>query len=331
MFEKLGLLGTKIFRFEYWPWKTLYIPLLPYYAYLAFKNKSWVFPAHINLGLPMGGFFMEDKNAMLKDIKEQYLPKTYEINSSKDLEQDFHYPLVFKPVNAQRGTNVEKINSKSEAINYSKKVGFPFVAQHWVEYDIELAIVYHRKPGQKKGTVSSVTQKEFLAVEGDAQSSVKELLATNTRAKMVGDGLFQNIKIDLNYIPKQNEKIIIEPIGNHCRGTLFRNASHLDFNLIAETCDHILAQKKDFYFGRFDLKTKSVADLYHKTNTYVLELNGVNADPAHVFDPDYPFFKALRDIMRHWKYMSEIALVQKQSVNFTEDRKISLNLIKKLV
>lgn len=71
--------------------------------------------------------------------------------------------------------------------------------------------------------------------------------------------------------------------------------------------DEILKDFEGFNYGRFDLKVKTIEDLYEGKNIKVLELNGVNADPAHIFDPNYKLLKAYKDVAWHWKRLSDIA------------------------
>ena len=43
-----------------------------------------------------------------------------------------------------------------------------------------------------------------------------------------------------------------------------------------------------------------------------MEYNGVAAEPAHIYDPNYPLHKKYRDIYRHWKIIFAIYKVQKK-------------------
>ena len=38
-----------------------------------------------------------------------------------------------------------------------------------------------------------------------------------------------------------------------------------------------------------------------------MEINGVNAEPTHVYQPNYGLFKAYRDIFSHMKIIYEIS------------------------
>ena len=288
----MKLLFIKIFRFEFWPWKVLYFPLLPYYLYLSLKNRSLTFPSIVNTSLRNGGFFDENKQEILTKIPEDFLPKSIYVQPYtvffevlKKIEvKNIGFPLIAKPLNDQRGKDVSILSGETKLLQYFQKIGKDFVIQEFITYPIELAILYSRMPNEPKGIVSSITFKEFLTVSGNGKDDIETILRKNPRAEMIWVDLQKNTKTDWKKILIKDETQVIEKIGNHCRGTIFRNATEIDKGKTAEVMDKILKEFEGFNYGRFDLKVKSIADLYEGTNIKVLELNGVNADAAHIFD-----------------------------------------------
>jgi hypothetical protein len=309
------LFFLKIFKFEFWPWKVFYFPLLPYYLYLSLKNRSLTFPSIVNPSLRNGGFFDENKKEILSKIPSGFLPQSLYVSSSNEffeiLEKiktlALEYPFIAKPLTDQRGKNVSIISEETELLIYFQNIGKEFVIQEFIDYPIELAVLYSRMPNEPKGLVSSITKKEFLTVIGNGKENIESILRKNPRAEMIWADLQKNVKIDWTKILGKDEVRVIEKIGNHCRGTVFRNATKIDKTKTAEAMDKILKDFEGFNYGRFDLKVKSIADLYEAKNIKVLELNGVNADAAHIFDPNYGLFKAYRDVAWHWKRLSDIA------------------------
>ena len=67
--------------------------------------------------------------------------------------------------------------------------------------------------------------------------------------------------------------------------------------------DLICKQIKGFYFGRFDLRCNSIEDLKKGKNFSILELNGAGAEPAHIYDPSFSFFKAQLVLANHYRMM----------------------------
>ena len=311
----MRLFWIKIFKFEFWPWKVFYAPLLPYYLFLSAKCRSLTFPALVNTCLQNGGFFEENKKEILTKIAAEYLPKSLYIERDTDFtsvnslmeHRSIEFPVVAKPLDEQRGKNVEIITDEAELLTYYLKVPKAFVIQEFVPFPIELAILYSRLPNERNGVVSSVTIKEFLSVIGDGKQTIEKLLMANYRAVLIWEELLVNSKIDFQRIPSFGETVIVEKIGNHCRGTIFRNASEIDKAKTATAIDKIMADFEGFNYGRFDLKVKSVEDLYAAKNIKILELNGVNADAAHIFDPNYGLIQAMKDVSWHWKRLADIA------------------------
>jgi hypothetical protein len=60
---------------------------------------------------------------------------------------------------------------------------------------------------------------------------------------------------------------LLEPIGNHCRGTIFRDKGDLISDPLCEVFDTISKSIEGFYYGRFDLRVRSMEDLI-KGETY---------------------------------------------------------------
>lgn len=109
-----------------------------------------------------------------------------------------------------------------------------------------------------------------------------------------------------NEIPSLDEEVEVVPIGNHCRGTTFLNGNHLITDNMVQAIDSAAKEYPGFHYGRFDLRCKSIEEL-ERGNFTILELNGCGAEPAHIYHPGYPLFKAYRELARHLKIMFQIA------------------------
>jgi hypothetical protein len=112
---------------------------------------------------------------------------------------------------------------------------------------------------------------------------------------------------ELEKVLPLGEKMRLEPIGNHCRGTTFHNANPLINESMTDVFNQISLEIEGFFYGRFDLKVPSLDDMYHGRNIKILELNGVSSEVAHVYDPDYKLIRAYKDIAMHMKFIYQIA------------------------
>jgi hypothetical protein len=203
-----------------------------------------------------GGFFDENKQEILSKIPEDFLPKSIYVQPNTDFFEilkkievkDIGFPLIAKPLNDQRGKDVSIISEETELLQYFQKIGKDFVIQEFITYTIELAILYSRMPNEPKGVVSSIIFKEFLTVSGNGKDDIETILRKNRRAEMIWVDLQKNTKTDWKKILIKDETQVIEKIGNHCRGTIFRNATEIDKAKTAEVMDKILKEFEGFNY-----------------------------------------------------------------------------------
>ena len=318
---KFPLWLIKLTHFEYWTWWMFYVPLLPYWLFQAIRTRSLTFFTNADPCIDYGGFFGESKMEILRQIPKEYLPKTIFIEKQSDLktivdrliQEDLVYPIICKPDVGERGTQVEKLYSNYDLVQYLSNVQADFIIQEFINYDIELGVLYYRYPNASIGKVTSVTRKEFLAVLGDGKSNVVQLMQQSTRARFQIKSMRKRLgDMGMNEIIKSGEKRILEPIGNHCRGTKFLDNNFLLNSQLDEVFDKIALTIDGFHYGRFDMKVKSIEDLYRGKNIRIMELNGVSSEPGHIYDPKNTLWSAYRDLARHWKIIADISIQQQR-------------------
>ena len=318
---KFPLWLIKLTHFEYWTWWMFYVPLLPYWLFQAIRTRSLTFFTNADPCIDYGGFFGESKMEILRQIPKEYLPKTIFIEKQSDLktivdrliQEDLVYPIICKPDVGERGTQVEKLYSNYDLVQYLSNVQADFIIQEFITYDIELGVLYYRYPNASTGKVTSVTRKEFLAVLGDGKSNVGQLMQQSTRARFQVESMRKRLgDMGMNEVIKSGEKRILEPIGNHCRGTKFLDNNFLLNSKLDEVFDKIALTIDGFNYGRFDMKVKSIEDLYSGKNIRIMELNGVSSEPGHIYDPKNTLWAAYRDLARHWKIIADISIQQQR-------------------
>ena len=318
---KKSLFWVKVFNYEYWSWWVFYLPMAPYWLYLAARSRSLTFFTAANPGIEAGGFYGEKKKEILEKISPEYLAKTVFIEAKNDFQKtvnlliinELTFPIIAKPNIGERGFMVTKIENFADLETYKNAMTEDFIMQEFVSFDLEFGVLYSRLPNEKKGKVSSLTMKEFLSVTGDGISTIEQLLQQNTRARFQLASLQERMGVGLQQILPKNEKRLLEPIGNHCRGTKFINANHLITNELHEVFDKISESFDGFFYGRFDMKVKSLEDFYAGKNIKIMELNGVSSDPGHIYDPDYKLLNAYKDLRWHWKRIADISILNQKN------------------
>ena len=267
---KPPILFIRIFRFEYWPTYIIYFPVVFYWTYLALRSRSLTFFTAVNPGFKKVGFLRESKIDILKKIPKKYLPKTAFVSKADGLndvrkylkQQKITFPFICKPNIGERGLHVEIIKNYDNLNNYLLAHEEDFLIQEYIPYEIELGIFFYQLPDRTELGISSIVEKEFLHVIGDGKSTIETLMQHTRRAKMQKKRMANIFKNKLDYIPKNGEKFVLEPIGNHCRGTMFLDANHLNDPRLLDTFSNIAKNIDGFNFGRFDIRTSSINDLY---------------------------------------------------------------------
>ena len=278
-------------HWEYWPFGILQLPAMVYWLWASLRARSPVFFSAANPGIPMGGMFGESKYEVLVKIPKQYVPITLIIHppatreclAEKLSNAGLQWPLIFKPDIGERGFLVQRIENDGEMESYIENVRGSFLVQECVLSPLEFGVFYIRMPGEARGSVTSLVEKEMLSVIGDGRSSLQDLILAKPRARLQWKKLEKSYGERLHSIVPAGEKVELVSIGNHALGTRFINAGHLINNRLSETFDAISQSIPGFFFGRFDLRCYSLEDLY-TGKVKILELNGCGAEPGHIYD-----------------------------------------------
>ncbi len=314
---KLPLWYIKFSNAEYWSSQTMYWILSPVLVWNAWRAKSSTFFTAVNPTWKYGGIFGESKKAILDRIDTAYQPQSVLVKHSDNLpslwngREDTFFPIIAKPILGERGNGVVKVSSIAELLNYHLNTKEDYILQEFVDCPIELGVFYSRKPSEAKGMISSITLKDFLTVVGDGESTLEQLIENNTRARFQVEKLKLKFENQWNTIIPAHQKIELESIGNHCRGTRFVNANYLITKELEDVFEKISRPIEGFQYGRFDLRVSSLHDLYEGKNIYIMELNGTNSEPTHIYDSAHGFFKMYRDLAWHWTRMADIAIENK--------------------
>lgn len=256
----------------------------------------------------------ESKFEVLKLVPDSIKPKTLlvkipaSVTDVTDLLQQhgLTLPVIFKPDMGERGWMVRRIKSEADIARYLAEIKLDFIVQELVDLPLEFGVFYVRYPTAPKGFVNSITGKEFLFVAGDGVSTLQELILANDRAKLQWETLREVFNSRLQDVLPAGQRLELVSVGNHCLGTKFLDCNHLITPQLSETFDQISQRVPGFYFGRYDLRCASEADL-ERGNIKVMELNGCGAEPAHIYHPGSSLRKALQVMITHWRNLYRIS------------------------
>jgi hypothetical protein len=304
-------------RWEYLPSYVANVPVVLTWLWFALRARHPFFFSAANPAIETGGVLGESKINILRRIPAAFLPATLFFQrgtpAAEVLRQvtaaGIPYPLIAKPNVGERGFCVEKLDTPARMLTYAAAIDADFLVQEFVGAPVEMSILCHRMPGSERVRVTSVCLKQFLSVVGDGQACVSQLMQRSQRASLQVDRLAQAAPALLETVPAAGEHLLLEPIGNHCRGTKFLDADHLISPELEVVFAALLCRMEGIFYGRFDLKCQSVGHLL-RGDFKVLEFNGVAGEPAHIYDPALPVWKKYRDIYHHWRIIFDIAQVQ---------------------
>lgn len=317
---RLHIWLQRLVRWEFWPWRIVYLPIAVYWFFLAIKARGWVFFSAANPCMRFGGLVAYSKTDVTKLVPDAYLPKTVFVDVSDTLtgvlaqvrEKEMEFPLIIKPDMGERGRGVKILETEDSLKTAMESIRERMLLQVYENLPMELGIMYSRHRDEKKGKITSVVIKDFPVVVGDGKSTLLELILSNQRTRLSYKIHIKRFAHRLNEVIPNGEKIRIVNIGNHMLGTTFLNGNYLISDELVELFDKLAKQIKGFHIGRFDLRTESVESLLNDSFK-VIEVNGVNSEPCHIFHPDRSIFLAWRDLFKHWKRIADISIANHKS------------------
>jgi hypothetical protein len=309
----------RLTRWEFWPPWVFYLPLVPYLLWLGLKHRSLTVFTAANPGIPGGGVAGESKWEILDGLKAaapERVPPTELLLGSEPLAarlSRFHafralhglsWPVVVKPDVGERGAGVAIIRSEAEAEAYLARARGDVLAQQFVP-GLEVGIFYYRIPGDDRGRIFSITDKRFPSVTGDGRSTLERLILTDDRAVCMARFLLDKHAAGLYEVPPEGHVVPLVELGTHCRGAAFFDGSDLATEALEAEVDLISRRFPGFWFGRYDVRADSVADL-QAGKFMVIELNGASSEATSIYDPGNGLLAAYRTLAHQWRILFEI-------------------------
>lgn len=307
-------------HWEFWNSKIVYAPLYPYWLWLSIKARSFYFLTAANPTIANGGFVMERKKDVNSLLPGDSHPFTLYFETGTPFNEiseriqhtSLKFPVIAKPDYGERGIAVKKIETETELREYAAHMPVSFLVQQFIPYENEVGIFYYRIPGEPKGHISGIVNKEPVAITGDGIHSVEELVYMNERYILQIDQIRQLHPDKLDTILSIGERLVLVPYGNHARGSKFTDISHRISDKLTETIDQICTRIDGFFFGRLDIRFNTWEELEEGKNISIIELNGSGSEPTHIYDPKHSILFAWKEIIRHWNIMYRIAVLNNE-------------------
>lgn len=327
--ERWSIGFERLWRWEFWPAWLYYLPIVVWILWLGLKHRSPTAFTAANPALDAGGVVGERKHQALAPLQDnapdlaaefELLPATsasLRIAQALRFAERMSFPIVLKPDVGQRGRGVFIARDAGAVREYLSRFEGAVIAQRYIGGE-EFGVFIARAPTASVVSVLSIVHKTFPSVTGDGVQSLRTLILSDARARLISATLFSQWAGQLEDVPAKGECIKLVEIGAHCRGSVFLDATHLSTPALVATLTRLTDAVPGYGFGRIDLRIPSIEHLQHGEGLRVLELNGVTAESAHIYHPDTPLLDGYRAMFRQWSLAFFIgAAFQKQGAAVT--------------
>lgn len=320
---KLAARVAKLWRWEFWPTWLFYLPLVPWIVWLSIRHRGFMTVTAANPGMPHGGFVGESKSNILRRLPANHVA-TFALVDVGDVtlrvaqveafmaKHELTFPLILKPDAGQRGVGVRLAKSASDVHAYLAANPRPIVAQAFHAGPFEAGIFYYRIPGEDRGHIFSITDKQFPVITGDGHSTLEELIWSHPRFRMQARTFLARHGEQRERVLGAGESFPLAMAGNHCQGTMFCDGSHLFTPQLEAAVDAIAQAYDGFHFGRFDVRYSDVEAFRAGRDMTIIELNGATSESTNIYDPSRSVFSAWRTLFRQWSLLFHIAALNRR-------------------
>ncbi len=317
--------------YEFFPAWVFYTPVVFQSLALALRYGDIRLPLIANPKIKLGGMVGESKHDILS-MAGSYASKWISpfitvVRTGEDIHQQsshayrqmqskgLNFPIVAKPDLGCRGAGVKLLQNLEQLTLYFER--FPessrFLLQEKAPYSAEAGVFYVRYPGEKHGNIISLTLKYAPFVEGDGQSTLKELIEADSRAGQLTHLYFPRHQKKLSHILKKGEFFQLAFAGSHSRGSIFRNGNAFISPALTGQLDRIFDDVDGFCYGRLDLKFQDIYQLMDGKNFTILEINGASSEAAHIWDRKTPLREIFSTLLYQYRTLFAIGALQKKA------------------
>jgi len=301
-----------------------YAPVALWLLMLAIRHRGISTITASNPGIPDGGLVGESKFQILSTLPAEWtIPSAIVEPSALSARRDrvveimqrkrWTFPIVLKPDVGQRGTGVRLARALEDVDTYCAGESGAIVVQPYHPGPFEAGIFYYRFPGDARGKIFSITDKQFPVIVGDGRSTIEELIWTHRRYRLQADTFLRRHHCVRARVLQRGETFQLAIAGNHAQGTLFCDGWHLWTPALERRVDEIARAYPGFFIGRFDVRYANVAALRAGEDLAIVELNGAAAESTDIYDPSRSLARAYRQLFRQWSLVFAIGAANRRA------------------
>lgn len=311
--------------FAFWHPIVFYFPVALYYLWLSIKYRSLSLPTLANPSIYSGGMVRDSKKEILALVPERWrslLPRftmfhrrmgesaRRELRRAEEAlkQEGLDFPMVAKPDVGHRGDGVCLLGNHRALSHYLHR--FPpqetLILQELIRLPREAGILYYRRPGEARGSILSLTLKEFPVVVGDGRRTIEALILADRRARMISDVYFRRHRARLKRVLPAGRRYPLVFTGVHCQGAIFINATPRITEALTAKIDEIARSLPGFYFGRFDVRFADLDAFLLGGDFKIIEINGASSEATHIWDSQITLREAYEVLFRQFALLFEI-------------------------
>lgn len=303
-------------HWEQWHYNVKYVLFAPAWIWYSLRARSFYFFTPANPTLTFGGFEGGPKKEIYDLLPKGSFPNSIYINPAQPLEQvtqamsaaGLSFPVAVKPNIGMMGLLFRKIDNAEELSLYHHTMTVAYILQELVYYPMEVSVFYYRQPGSAKGNITGFVRKEALEVVGDGHATLATLMEQLVnRPGFYLDEWKAKHRDQLEEVIPAGEVYKLSWVANLSRGARLVNLEHEKDAALLAVFDGISHAAQHLYYGRYDIKCTSVADLKQGKNFSILEFNGTGAEPHHMYGNGNSLWAAFKIVVHHWQMMFTIA------------------------
>lgn len=311
----------RLCSWEFWPLQVFYVPIAAYVVWLAVKYRSLLLPTAVNPAIPGGGFAGESKIDILRalavaapecSLRATCIPAELSAAGRSALaaeflaREGFAFPVVLKPDVGERGSGVTFVRSRDALHAALAECDADTILQEHAP-GLEFGIFYVRHPGDAHGRIFSITEKVLPTLGGDGRRTIEQLILDDERAVCMARTHLARFAARLDEVPAEGAVVPLVEVGTHIRGAIFRDGARFLTPALEDAIDRVGRGYDGFFFGRYDVRVPSAADLMAGRGLRIVELNGLTAEATHVYQPGTPLRTAYRVLFEQWRIAFAIA------------------------
>jgi membrane protein DedA with SNARE-associated domain len=309
-------------RWEYWPPVLVFPPVVLDQLRIALVHRTPLVLSACNRGIPFGGLFGESKGDILDLFPAAsgdgvFVARYQRLLRSSSLDERMAHVRAFmnadgavarcvlKPDQGERGTGVVVIQDEDAARQWLQACPYDAIVQEFIAGE-EFGVAWCRDPKTGRGQIHSIAHKVLPSLCGDGVNTLEALILKDERTLPMARLHLQAHASRLASIPASGERVSLGDLGTHARGATFFDARELASPELHQAFEQFLANVPGVDFGRFDVRAPSKQHLQAGHAIAVLEFNGVTGEAAHVYQPGYPWYRGVGDMIQHMRRASVI-------------------------